>query len=55
MAKCSHCDGTGEAPERATLECVGCQRAVTVTWRSTAEALRKCENVRCADCKKAMD
>lgn len=52
MAKCPHCDGTGEAPEKITLECVGCQRKVVVTYTSTAEIAAKCESVRCADCKK---
>lgn len=52
MAKCTHCDGTGQAPDKITLECVGCQRKVTVTYSSTAEIAKLCEDVRCTDCKK---
>lgn len=52
MAKCPHCEGTGIAPDKITLECVGCQKKVVVTYRSTAEVLSACASVRCADCKK---
>lgn len=52
MAKCHHCDGTGTAPDRITLECIGCQKGVTVIYRDTAELRRKCEEIRCAECKK---
>lgn len=54
MAKCTHCDGTGEAPDRMMLECVDCQRKVTVTYRSLSEMTELCVNVRCAECKKAI-
>lgn len=49
---CPHCDGTGEAPDVVTLECIGCQKKVKVTYRSTAELMALCDSVRCADCKK---
>lgn len=54
MAKCAHCQGTGEAPDKITLECVACQRKVTVTYSSAAEIAKLCESVRCTDCKKAV-
>lgn len=54
MAKCTHCDGTGEAPDKITLECVDCQRKVTVTYSSTAEIAELCQSVRCGECKKAI-
>lgn len=52
MAECPHCKGTGIAPDKITLECVGCQKKVVVTYTSTADIREKCESVRCADCKK---
>ncbi|GEM_PF-5375543 len=52
MARCRHCNGTGEAPETIKLECIGCQKSVTVTYSDTKELIDKCEEVFCADCKK---
>lgn len=52
MSICAHCKGTGVAPDKITLECVGCQRPVSVTYSSSSELREKCENVRCADCKR---
>lgn len=46
--------GFGEAPDKITLECVACQRKVTVTYSSAAEIAKLCESVRCTDCKKAV-
>lgn len=51
MAICKHCEGTGVAPDKLTLECIGCQRKVTVTFRSLADLTEKCLNVLCSDCK----
>jgi len=51
MAKCAHCDGTGEAPDKITLECVICQRKVVVTYTASDDVVAICENVRCSDCK----
>ncbi len=53
MSVCSHCKGTGVAPERITLECIGCQRPVVVTYTDTSDLRSKCEDVKCAECRKA--
>ena len=49
--RCKHCDGTGEVPDKITLECVNCQRKVTVTYDSISDLTAKCETLLCADCK----
>lgn len=51
MAICTHCNGTGEAPDKITLECVECQGKVVVTYNDTADVIAKLANVRCRDCK----
>lgn len=55
MSACPHCKGTGKAPGSGTakLECVGCQRPVSVDYESSAELVRICVDVRCRDCAKA--
>jgi hypothetical protein len=53
MSVCHHCKGTGTAPEKITLECIGCQRPVTITYANIAELHKRCENVRCVDCGRA--
>lgn len=50
MSFCKHCNGTGEAPDRLRLECIGCQKPVWVTFRNNDELTEKCLNVRCAEC-----
>lgn len=51
--KCTRCNGTGNEPERVTLECVSCNRKVTVTMPDNhADIVKLCESVRCAECKK---
>lgn len=52
MSKCSHCGGTGIAPDRLTLECVTCQCKVVVTFNTAADLVEKCKDVQCANCKK---
>lgn len=52
MAACSHCKGTGVAPDKLTLECIGCQNKVIVTFVTQADLIEKCLNVLCSDCKK---
>lgn len=51
--RCRHCNGTGEAPDKITLECITCQSKVTVHFASTAELLDKSNDVQCAECKQA--
>lgn len=48
--RCPHCKGTGQAPGKITLECVGCQCRVTVTYFDTAELIEKSKDVRCRSC-----
>lgn len=38
--QCRHCNGTGEAPDKLTLECVNCQRKVVVVFYTTATVNR---------------
>jgi hypothetical protein len=52
--RCPQCSGTGEVPDKITLECVGCQtRKVTVTFTSTQDLIDQCDKVRCPDCKES--
>lgn len=53
MRNCPTCKGTGIAPETIQLECIGCQRRVAVTYTDSADLRAKCEEVRCADCRRA--
>lgn len=53
--RCRHCKGTGEAPDKIVLECVGCQCKVTVVYNDTAELIAKSEYVLCAECRKHND
>ena len=49
--RCRHCKGTGEAPDKLTLECVNCQKKVTIVFNTTAELIEKSTDVLCSDCK----
>lgn len=51
MRECKHCKGTGVAPDKITLECIGCQRKVVVTYSNTAELAEKAERVLCGQCR----
>lgn len=49
--RCKHCNGTGEAPDKIVLECVSCQRKVTILYNDLSELSRAAKNVLCAVCK----
>lgn len=53
MGRCPTCKGTGEAPSKITLECVGCQCRVVITYQDTADLIAKSKDLYCADCRKA--
>ncbi len=48
--KCRHCDGTGIAHDKITLECVGCQKPVVIRYQDTKDLARQAVNVRCSVC-----